>query len=93
MKACGFLQILFYRTLQWIGVGLKYWAPITDSLFGGLPELEFDGERLGQSMSIARFLASEFGLTGRTNVERARCDGIVDAGIDMANAGFKFRSV
>jgi len=62
-----------------------------NSLFGGLPELEFDGERLGQSMSIARFLATEFGLTGRTNVERAKCDGIVDAGIDMANAGFKFR--
>ena len=67
--------------------------PFTDSLFGGLPELEFDGERLGQSMSIARFLATEFGLTGRTNIERAKCDGIVDAGIDMANAGFKFRSV
>ena len=66
---------------------------LSDSLFGGLPELEFDGERLGQSMSIARFLATEFGLTGRTNVERAKCDGIVDAGIDMANAGFKFRSV
>ena len=44
-------------------------------------------------MSIARFLATEFGLTGRTNIERAKCDGIVDAGIDMANAGFKFRSV
>jgi len=91
MKACGFLQILFYRTLQWVGVGLKYWAPITDSLFGGLPELEFDGERIGQSMSIARFLATEFGLTGRTNIERAKCDGIVDAWIDLGNAGIKFR--
>ena len=66
---------------------------IADSLYGGLPELEFDGERLGQSMSIARFLATEFGLTGRNNIERAKCDGIVDAGIDMANAGFKFRYV
>ena len=64
---------------------------ISDSLYGCLPELEFDGETLGQSHSIARFLAREFGLAGKTNVEAAKADGIVDAGIDLANAGFKFR--
>ena len=38
-------------------------------------------------MAIWRFLANEFGLAGRTNLERARADMIVDCVSDLF-AGF-----
>ena len=38
-------------------------------------------------MTIARFLANEFGLAGKTNLEKARADMIVDCVSDML-AGF-----
>ena len=65
---------------------------LSDTLYGCLPELEFDGETLGQSHSIARFLAKEFGLAGKTNVEAAKADGIVEAGKDIVEAALKFKS-
>ncbi len=50
---------------------------------GCLPELEYDGHKIGQSMAIARFLAREFGLVGKSNLEAAQMDAIIDLGIDM----------
>jgi len=47
--------------------------------FGQLPVLCYDGSEIGQSMTIARFLAKEFGLAGANNVESARMDAVVDA--------------
>merc|ERR1711915_578626 len=38
--------------------------------YGQLPKLEYKGESIYQSVSIARFLAREFGIAGETNLER-----------------------
>jgi glutathione S-transferase len=43
-----------------------------------LPVLEFDGTKLPQSMSIARFLAKQFHLAGKDNFEQAKVDAFVD---------------
>jgi glutathione S-transferase len=53
---------------------------------GQLPALEYDGTMLCQSLTIARFLAKEFGLAGKTNLEQAQADMIIDAGNDLANS-------
>merc|ERR1712223_745204 len=45
---------------------------------GTLPTLCYDGVEIGQSVAIRRFLANEFGLAGKTNLEKARADMIVD---------------
>merc|ERR1712025_286305 len=51
--------------------------------WGTVPVLEYDGLVLGQSLTIARFLATEFGLAGNTNLERAQADELVDALNDL----------
>ena len=51
---------------------------------GQMPVLEVDGVKLPQSMAIARFLAKQFGLAGKDNLEQAKVDVIVDASIDIA---------
>ena len=59
---------------------------------GQLPVLCYNGVEIAQSMSVARFLANEFGLAGKTNLERARADMIVDCVADIfagATAIFK----
>ena len=45
---------------------------------GSLPFLEFEGKRLPQSMSIARYLAREFSLAGKNSEEQCKADAIVD---------------
>ena len=50
----------------------------TDTLFGSLPFLEYDGETIGQSMTIARFLAKKAGLMGRNDLEEAQISMVVD---------------
>merc|ERR1711976_53697 len=54
--------------------------------FGQVPVLEHNGEMMGQSMTIARFVAREFGLAGDTNLEAAHVDEIVDVITDFQNA-------
>ncbi|GAB6028480.1 hypothetical protein CHUAL_014093 [Chamberlinius hualienensis] len=51
--------------------------------FGVIPILEFDGVVIGQSRAIARYLANAHGLTGKTPVESARCDFLVDTVFDL----------
>lgn len=51
---------------------------------GQMPVLEVDGVKIPQSMSIARFLAKQFGLAGRDNLEQAKVDAVIDTGIDLA---------
>ena len=53
---------------------------------GQLPVLEFDGQVLCQSLTIARFLAKEFGLAGKTNLEQAQADMVIDTGNDLDNS-------
>ena len=52
---------------------------------GQLPVLSYNGVEIGQSMTICRYLANEFGLAGKTNLERARSDMIVDCVSDIYN--------
>lgn len=45
--------------------------------FGQVPALEVDGVFLAQSLSIARYLGHRFGLAGRTPIEHAQVDGLL----------------
>jgi len=47
--------------------------------FSGLPTLCVDGQEFSQSMTIARYLANAHGLGGKTAVESAQMDEVVDA--------------
>jgi glutathione S-transferase len=51
---------------------------------GQMPLLEYDGIKIPQSITIARFLAKQFQLAGRDNVEQAKADAVVDTISDMS---------
>jgi glutathione S-transferase len=51
---------------------------------GQMPVLEFDGVKLPQSITIARFLAKQFQLAGRDNFEQAKVDAVVDTITEIA---------
>ena len=52
---------------------------------GQLPVLEVDGEKIGQSIAIARLLANKFDLAGKTVIEKAKADMILDCIQDIGN--------
>jgi glutathione S-transferase len=52
---------------------------------GQMPVLEIDGIKLPQSLTIARFLARQFQLAGRDNLEQAKIDAVVDTITDMVS--------
>merc|ERR1719402_250787 len=65
------------------------WAAMKKTLaFGQLPKLEWDGAVIYTSLSIARFLARQFGLMGKTSIQSAQVDEIVDVIQDTLNAGY-----
>ena len=51
--------------------------------WGQLPIITYNGTVLGQSMTQARFLANEYNLAGRNNLEKAQADEIVDTLLDL----------
>jgi len=51
--------------------------------WGQLPVFEVNGEPLGQTMTICRFLARKFKLAGKDEWEAAKCDEYVDAASDL----------
>ena len=57
---------------------------VAATLTGQVPELEFDGKVLSESLAIARFLAKEFNLYGETNWDQAQADMVVDCLMDVA---------
>ncbi|OQV25138.1 putative S-crystallin 3 [Hypsibius exemplaris] len=60
------------------------WAKLkTDMPLRTLPTLEFDGMQLGQTMSIARYLALEFGLRGQGVYEQALVDSAAETADDL----------
>jgi len=68
----------------------KPWAALKPTTpYGQCPLLEWDGEEIAQSMAITRFLAAQFGLKGRNNVESAQVDEIVDAIEDVIGVTIK----
>ncbi|CAF0839067.1 unnamed protein product [Adineta steineri] len=55
------------------------WAKLKGQMpLGQIPVLEFDGEKLPQSLAIARYAARKTKLAGKDDLESAKCDVIVD---------------
>ncbi|TRY71467.1 hypothetical protein TCAL_03373 [Tigriopus californicus] len=54
-----------------------------DMMFESLPMLTWDGEEVGQSLTIARFVAKKLDLAGRNDLEQARADAIVEHTTDL----------
>ncbi|TRY72335.1 hypothetical protein TCAL_16153 [Tigriopus californicus] len=54
-----------------------------DMMFESLPMLTWDGEEVGQSLTIARFVAKKVGLAGHNDLEQARADAIVEHTMDL----------
>jgi len=52
--------------------------------FGQVPILEVDGVKLCQSNSCARYLARKFNLAGKTELDQAKADMLVDCFDDSA---------
>jgi len=52
---------------------------------GQMPVLEIDGIKLPQSMTIARFLARQFHLAGKDNLEQAKVEAVADTATDLFN--------
>ena len=50
-----------------------------------MPVLEVDGIQLSQSITISRYLANKYKLTGSTALEQAQADMVVDCGMDFFN--------
>ncbi|CAF3512938.1 unnamed protein product [Rotaria sp. Silwood1] len=50
---------------------------------GQMPVLEYNGTKLPQSLSIARFLAKQFQLAGRDNFEQVKVDAVADTINDL----------
>ena len=59
----------------------------TETPLGQLPVLDIDDHtKLPQSLSIARYLAREYNLVGKNNLEAAKADAVVDTCIDLMTA-------
>ena len=56
-----------------------------------LPCLEYDGKKIVQSIAMARFVARENGLAGKTNLEGAQADMLVDCMSDFGNSEYHFK--
>ena len=54
-------------------------------LLSQVPVLEYEGILLAQSMSIARFLARQFNLAGKDNLEQAQVEVVADTATDLLN--------
>lgn len=52
---------------------------------GQMPVLEVDGVKLPQSSAIGRFLAKQFQLAGKDNLEQAKVDAVLDTIGDLAD--------
>lgn len=73
--------ILAYGNLDYTekNYGFDEWSSIKPTtLFGSLPILTYDGEEIGQSLTIARFLAKKVGIAGKNDLEMAQADMIAD---------------
>lgn len=51
-----------------------------------LPVLEYDGQVVGQSSAIARYLAKQLGFFGRTDLEGAKIDALCEDLVDLKAA-------
>ena len=63
--------------------------------FGQVPCVEIDGKPLGQSYAIMRYLARQYGLTGKDAWEDAQIDAVADyiTGKNNCNLELKLRLI
>ena len=88
MPACIVLSVVDLNLNTYF---LEDFASLKSSLpYGQLPVLEYDGEVLCQSLTIARFLARESGLAGQSALESAQIDEVVDSINDTQLAIVRF---
>jgi glutathione S-transferase len=82
--------ILAYANAKYTDDRLTAWPGTLKATlpYQQVPILKYKGKNFAQSITIARFLANEFGLAGRTNEEKAEADEIVDALVDIQNVGY-----
>jgi len=69
--------------------GAQFGAIKSSLAYGQMPILNYKGQVLYQSITIARFLAREFKLAGKSNIESAQADEVVDAVLDLQTGMFK----
>ncbi|XP_064606204.1 uncharacterized protein LOC135471087 [Liolophura sinensis] len=70
----------------------KDWPALKPKIpHGALPALEMDGQVFGQSIAIARYVARQVGLAGKTPIEEFRADELVDTVTDFGQAYIKVR--
>jgi len=85
--------ILAYAGVAYEDVRIKMaeWPALKATMpLGVMPVLDYDGEIISQSKTIARFLAKEFGIAGKTNLQQAKADMIVDCVTDIEIARYKW---
>jgi len=69
-----------------VRVDHEQWAKIKPNYpFGQLPVLEVDGKQIAQSAAIARYLARQFKLAGKDDLEQAYVDSIADFQKDVGS--------
>jgi len=76
------IRLLFaYQGVDYVDerVARDKWPALKSSTpFGQMPVLEVDGVKLCQSNACGRYLAREFNLAGKTELDQAKADMLVD---------------
>ena len=67
-------------------------ASFTAIPWNQLPMLEYNGTKIIQSIAMARFVAREYGLAGKNNLEAAQADMLVDCIGDLGNSEYSYTS-
>ncbi|GMT37117.1 hypothetical protein PFISCL1PPCAC_28414, partial [Pristionchus fissidentatus] len=86
-------QILALADVKFENVGItkEQWPEFKSKTpFGQMPVLEVDGKQIPQSFAIARYVASQHGLAGKTPFEAAWVDALADQYKDFNNDFKKF---
>jgi len=65
--------------------------PSINPMFGQIPLFEFGDVKMCQSLAIARFLARKYNLAGKTDLDQALADMIVDCFEDTLKPASVFR--
>jgi len=75
-----------------VRIEIKDW-PVEKQKFRFLqvPILDIDGVQLNQTIAIAQYLAREFHLAGKTNLEDAQCLALAEQVKDLLDVAFDFR--
>nr|1GSQ_A Chain A, GLUTATHIONE S-TRANSFERASE [Todarodes pacificus]2GSQ_A Chain A, GLUTATHIONE S-TRANSFERASE [Nototodarus sloanii] len=73
-------------------VEMADWPNLKATMYSNaMPVLDIDGTKMSQSMCIARHLAREFGLDGKTSLEKYRVDEITETLQDIFNDVVKIK--